>query len=64
MDNKGDVIYRHAAIESVGDVHPLDYNAQAIVARLKSMPAAVKATTEARWLTHPNPDRRRWSYIL
>ena len=35
-----DYIDRQAAINAVGDVHPLDYNAQAIANRLKSLPSA------------------------
>ena len=35
-----DYIDRQAAIDAVGDVHPLDYNSQAIVERLKTLPSA------------------------
>ena len=35
-----DYIDRQAAIDAVGDVHPLDYNSQAIAYRLKSLPSA------------------------
>ena len=35
-----DYIDRQAAIEAVGDIHPLDYNSQAIANRLKSLPSA------------------------
>lgn len=33
-----ELISRQAAIEAVGDVHPLDYNGQAILHRLKELP--------------------------
>ena len=35
-----DLISRQAAIDAVGDVHPLDYNSVAIVERLKNLPSA------------------------
>ena len=35
-----DLISRRAAIEAVEEVHPLDYNAQAIVNRIKKIPSA------------------------
>ena len=35
-----DTISRQAAIEAVGDVHPLDYNGQAILERIKALPSA------------------------
>lgn len=35
-----DLISRQAAIEAVGDVHPLDYNGQAILYRIKALPTA------------------------
>lgn len=41
MVNKmAEYINRQAAIDAVGDVHPLDYNSQAIVERLKNLPSA------------------------
>lgn len=33
-----DLINRQAAIEAVGDVHPLDYNGQAILHRIQQLP--------------------------
>lgn len=33
-----DLISRRAAIEAVGDVHPMDYNGQAILHRLRELP--------------------------
>ena len=30
----------YSVIQAVGDVHPLDYNAQGIVERIKAIPAA------------------------
>lgn len=41
---KGDLISRQAALEAVGDVHPLDYNGQGIVNRIKALPA------ERQWI--------------
>lgn len=35
-----DLISRQAAIEAVGEVHPLDYNAQSTVNRIKKIPSA------------------------
>lgn len=35
-----DLIDRQAAIDAVGDIHPLDYNAQAIKARIEQLPSA------------------------
>ena len=35
-----DLISRQAAIDALGDIHPLDYNAQAYKARLEKLPAA------------------------
>ena len=39
-----DLISRKAAIEAVGDIHPLDYNGQAIMARIRAIPP------EQRWI--------------
>lgn len=46
-----DLISRQAAIEAVGDVHPLDYNAQAIVERIKALPTAEMA---GKWIEVEN----------
>lgn len=35
-----DIISRQAAIEAVGEVHPLDYNAQSTINRIKKIPSA------------------------
>ena len=35
-----DLISRAAAIEAVGEIHPLDYNAQSTVNRIKAIPSA------------------------
>ena len=35
-----DMISRQAAIDVIGEVHPLDYNAQAIKSRIESLPSA------------------------
>lgn len=46
-----DYIDRQAAIDAVGDVHPLDYNSRAIVERLKNLPSAdVEPVRHGRWL--------------
>ena len=34
-----DLIERQKAIEAIGEVHPLDYNAQAIKTRIESLPS-------------------------
>ena len=45
-----DYIDRQAAIEAVGDIHPLDYNSRAIVERLKNLPSAdVEPVRHGRW---------------
>lgn len=36
----GEYVKRSDALHAVGDVHPLDYNAQGIVERIKTIPAA------------------------
>lgn len=49
-----DLISRAAAIEAIGDVHPLDYNKQAILERIKALPSAEKV---GKWITkHPYRD--------
>ena len=35
-----DLISRQAAIDAIGEIHPLDYNAQAIAERIKELPSA------------------------
>lgn len=40
VNKMAEYIDRQAAIDAVGDVHPLDYNSQAIVERLKNLPPA------------------------
>lgn len=44
-----DLIDRQAAIGAVGDVHPLDYNAQAILERIKALPTAEKV---GKWIKY------------
>lgn len=39
-------ITRFAALQAVGDIHPLDYNGQGIVARIKAIPAAAADVVE------------------
>lgn len=41
-------ITRFAALQAVGDIHPLDYNGQGIVARIKAIPAAAADVVEVR----------------
>lgn len=43
-----DLISRQAAIDAVGDVHPLDYNGQAILHRIQQLPSAEK---HGKWET-------------
>lgn len=35
-----DIIYRQDAIDALGDIHPLDYNAKAYKARIEKLPSA------------------------
>ena len=35
-----DLISRQAVIDAIGEIHPLDYNAQAIVEKIKKLPSA------------------------
>lgn len=35
-----DLISRQAAIDAIGEIHPLDYNAQAIAEKIKELPSA------------------------
>lgn len=44
-----DLIDRQAAIDSIGEVHPLDYNGQAILERIKALPSAEKV---GKWIIH------------
>lgn len=39
-----DIIYRQDAIDALGDIHPLDYNAQAYKARIEKLPSAEPTT--------------------
>ena len=36
----GDYVKRSDTLQAVGDIHPLDYNGQGIVERIKAIPAA------------------------
>lgn len=46
-----DYIDRQAAIEAVGDIHPLDYNSRAIAERLKNLPSAdVEPVRHGEWI--------------
>lgn len=42
-----DLISRQAAIDAIGEIHPLDYNAQAIVEKIKKLPSA-----QTEWNNH------------
>ncbi len=42
-----DLISRQAAIDAIGEIHPLDYNAQAIAERIKELPSA-----QTEWNNH------------
>jgi len=44
-----DLISRQAAIDAIGEVHPLDYNRQAILERIKALPSAEKV---GKWIIH------------
>lgn len=46
-----DLISRQAAIEAIGEVHPLDYNGQAILTRLKELPT-IDPVKHGRWVEH------------
>lgn len=35
-----DLISRQAALDAIGEIHPLDYNAQAIAEKIKGLPSA------------------------
>ena len=40
-----------SVIHAIGDIHPLDYNGQGIVERIKAIPAAdVRPTNPAEWI--------------
>ena len=46
----GEYVKRSDALHAVGDVHPLDYNGQGIVERIKAIPAAdVVEVRHERW---------------
>lgn len=48
----GEYVSRTAALQAVGDIHPLDYNGQGIVERIKAIPAAdVVEVRHGRWIT-------------
>ena len=54
-----DLISRQAAIEAVGDVHPLDYNGQAILTRLKELPT-IDTVKRGRWNDHTCMNWHGW----
>lgn len=46
----GEYVKRSDALQAVGDIHPLDYNGQGIVERIKAIPAAdVVEVRHGRW---------------
>lgn len=46
-----DYVKRSEALNAVGDIHPLDYNGQGIVKRIKAIPAAdVVEVRHASWI--------------
>ena len=55
----GEYVKRSDALQAVGDVHPLDYNGQGIVERIKAIPAAdVRPVVRGKWEMNSNyPDR-------
>ena len=57
-----DLISRRAAIDVIGEVHPLDYNAQAIKSRIESLPSAqpeIIRCKECKYSEHWYKDKRR-----
>lgn len=51
-DMMDDLISRQAAIDAIGEIHPLDYNAQAIAEKIKGLPSAqpeVIRCKDCRW---------------
>ncbi len=53
-----DLIDRQAALDALGDVHPLDYNAIAVRNRIISLPAAEPERKNGEWLMISDfPDR-------
>lgn len=56
-----DLISR-AAIDAIGEVHPLDYNAQAIKSRIERLPSAqpeIIRCKECKYSEHWYKDKRR-----
>lgn len=50
----GEYVKRSDALQAVGDIHPLDYNGQGIVERIKAIPAAdVVERKVGHWIFHP-----------
>ena len=45
-----DCISRQEAINSLGEVHPLDYNAQAIKARIEQLPSVQPIRPKGKWV--------------
>ena len=60
-----DLIDRHAAIDVFGDIHPLDYNAQAHLERIKHLPSAQSGPPRGRWkLIRYTRRHRVYSYSI
>lgn len=47
-----DLISRQAALDAIGEIHPLDYNAQAIAERIKELPSAQPERKKGKWLPY------------
>lgn len=53
----GEYVSRTAALQAVGDIHPLDYNGQGIVERIKAIPAAdVVEVVRCKDCVHRDPE--------
>ena len=56
----GEYVKRSDALQAVGDVHPLDYNGQGIVKRIKAIPAAdVVEVVRCKDCIHRDPEDRK-----
>lgn len=49
-----DLISRQAALDAIGEIHPLDYNAQAIAEKIKELPSAQPERKKGKWGTFPH----------
>lgn len=56
----GDYVKRSDTLQAVGDIHPLDYNGQGIVERIKAIPAAdVVEVVRCKDCIHRDPEDRK-----